>query len=173
MRLDKIVAAIPGKNRAQREQMRKNAELKLKTGSDEQKDAASIVLEALDAQEDADRARIASLPLAQLVAEAFRLEPPSDAEEKALRALLDHPGATSGHLSEVCNWGGLSWHLHFAEIGRRREHLLWPATPSQTRDAEFWCGILADFDFDGSRWTMKPEVVAGLDAIGIKAAIPA
>ena len=165
MLIDKIIAAIPGKSRAEREQMRRNAEegFRRNKGSGTSRDRGT------GRSGGADRVLLAGMPLAERDAQAFRTRPPSEAEEKALRALLDHPGATSDPLSEVCGWGGLSWHLHFAEVGKRREHLLWAAPHNVVRDTDFWCGMLADFDRDGSRWTMKPEVVAGLGGIGLTA----
>lgn len=171
MNLNAILAAIPGMTPAQRRVLRANAERLLRNGTESQKAAARTVIEALDAQAEKECARqaeeIASIPLSARVAKAFRTLPPTEAEAKVLRALLANPGTSSADLSRACGWRAQSWHMHFGKTAERREALLWPAEPSRRRDANFYCGILADFDPDGSLFTMKPDVVAGLAEVGI------
>jgi hypothetical protein len=67
-----------------------------------------------------------------------------------------------GHDSQI-------WQMHFGNMAKDREADRWPAEPFAKRDASFYCGILADFDPDGSRFTMKPEAVLGFAALGISA----
>lgn len=106
------IAAIPEKFAAQRQVMRENAERQLAKGTDAQKAAARALLDALNGHEQAERtalaSRMAATPLAARVAEAFRLDPPTETEEAVLRVLLDHPGSTSAALSRACGWGGQS-----------------------------------------------------------------
>jgi len=172
MSLDKIIAAIPAKSEAERKKMRANAERLLTTGTAPQQAQARQMLDALNATILAEREKLNELltkmPISARVAEAFRKRPPTPTEEKVLRALLNHPHATSGDLTRACGWEGVVWQLHFGTMAKTREADLWPADPSVSReDANFYCGILVDFDRDGSRFTMKPEVVMGFAALGI------
>ena len=54
-------------------------------------------------------------------------------------------------------------------MAKAREVDLWPAEHSDTLDANFYCGILVNFDLEGSRFTMKPDAIIGFAALGISA----
>lgn len=112
--------------------------------------------------------RLRGMDVAQRVVEAFRAVPMTPTEEKLIQALLDNPGVTSAQLSAALGWGGGSWHLHFGTMCFHRAVYLWPAPRAEKRDKDFYSGILADFDNDGSRFTMKPAVVKALAAMGLR-----
>lgn len=173
MSIDKIIASIPEKTEADRKKMRANAERWLSTGTPAQKADARKLLDALDAAVMAERAKLndllSKMPMSVRVAEAFRKRPPTRGEEDVIRALLDNPHSTSNQLSKAYGHDSQIWQMHFGNMAKAREADLWPAEPFATRDANFYCGILADFDPNGSRFTMKPEVVLGFAALGISA----
>jgi hypothetical protein len=98
--------------------------------------------------------------------EAFRKM--TETERKLVQVLLDHPGATSTLLSQKLGWGGMSWHMHFGTMCKDRRHLLWPAPYAEERDADFYSGILADFDDATSGFTMKPEAIEALATLGLR-----
>lgn len=142
-------------------------------GTTAQKGDAGKLLDALDVAEldmkEELRQRVSGMPLSARVAEAFRKQPPTPGEENVIRALLDNPHATSNELSRAYGHDSQIWQMHFGNMAKAREADLWPAEPATNRDGNFYCGILADFDPNGSRFTMKPEVVAGFAALGITA----
>ena len=177
MNVDAIIAAIPGKTREERRRLRENADRLSANGSPAQREAAGRVLSALDAHEaaeaerqqadrDALRRKTAGRSVADRVKAAFDAVPPTATDAKVIQVLLDNPGLTSRELSERLGWGGVIWHTHFGKMCRDREPWLWPAEPA--RDANFYCGILADLD-EAHRWSMKPEVADGLRAHGFEA----
>ena len=173
MSIDKFIALYRRKSKAERKVMRDNAERQLATGSPAQ---AQLARQVLDGYDQADREeehslaeKVRSTPLAARVVEAFRKQPPTPAEEKVIRALLDNPHATSNELSKAYGHDSQIWQMHFGNMAKAREADLWPAEPAIMRDGSFYCGILADFDPNGSRFTMKPEVVEGFGALGIVA----
>jgi hypothetical protein len=173
MSIDKIIASLPDKTDAERAKMRGNAERWVSNGTSAQKVDARQLLDALEAVIMAEReelnALLSKMPVSARVAEAFRKRPPTPTEETVIRALLDNPASTSTELSRACGWKGQIWHNHFGTMARNRMADLWPAEPSAIRDTNFYCGILCDFDREGSRFTMKPEVVLGFTALGISA----
>lgn len=173
MTIAKILAAIPGQSAVERAKLRENAGRLAAKGNAAQQTHAKAVLAELDrvAQDEATRLRaaVSVMDMAARVARAFRLHPPTKTEETVIRALLDNPHASSGELTRACGWDGLIWQMHFGTMAKEREADLWPAAPSIKRDANFYCGILADFDRDGNRFTMKPEVAHAFAALGIAA----
>jgi hypothetical protein len=173
MSSDKIIASLPNQSEADRAKMRDNAERLLSTGAPAQKADARKLLDALDALAQSERQRLNELlsnkPMSARVVEAFRKHPPTRNEEKIIRALLENPHSTSTELSRAYGHDSMIWQMHFGNMAKAREADLWPAEPFSTRDSNFYCGILADFDPDGSRFTMKPEVVLGFAALGISA----
>ncbi|MGV1834670.1 hypothetical protein ACQZ6C_07905 [Rhizobium rhizogenes] len=156
---------------AKRSQHRANAERWLANGTEAQKAAAEAALDELDrveGEEEANRRQvIASLGALERVANAFKKLPPTDTEKGLLQVLLDYPDSSSEALSTAMKWRGQTWHMHFGEMCKKRESMLWPAEPAVVRDGNFYCGILAHFD-DENGWRFKPEVAEGLAAIGIK-----
>jgi len=171
MSIDRIIAALPGKSEADRRKIRTNAERWQATGTPAQQAEANKMLEALEAQTVSERQaqseHVEAMPVFDRITEAFTKRPPTATEEAVIRALLDNPASTSTELSRACRWKGQIWHTHFGKMARSREPDLWPADPSQTRDAHFYSGILADLDPDGNRFTMKPEVAAAFTEMGI------
>lgn len=172
MSIDKIIASLPDKTEAARKKMRINAERSLSNGTPAQKADARKLLDALDAAITAEREKLnhllSRMPMAVRVTEAFRKNPPTKNEEKIIRALLENPHSTSSELSKAYGSDSQIWQMHFGNMAKAREADLWPAEPSAIREEEsFYCGILADFDSNGNRFTMKPEVVVGLAALGI------
>jgi len=171
MSIDKILAAIPGKSQADRGKLRANAERLAAKGTPAQRADAAKVLDALDRAEQDERDRlfaaVSAMDMAARIAAAFTKRPPTPTEETVIRALLDNPHATSTDLTRACGWNGLVWQMHFGTMAKLREADLWPAEPFTKRDANFYCGILAEFDPDGNRFTMKPEVAHGFAALGI------
>ena len=109
----------------------------------------------------------AARPLAQRVADAFQAKPMKPGERTAISALLHHPGSTSAELSAAAGWRGNTWHLRFGTMCKDRVDALWPAPGSEVRDAEFFTGILADFDKAEARFTLKPEVAEAFQAMGL------
>ena len=171
MSIEKIIAAIPEKSEADRKKMRVNAERWLASGTESQKEQASRFLDALDEQgavEDKERHEtLSAMPLSERVVEAFQTRPATPTEEKAIRALLARPGSTATELSRACGWKGQIWHTRFATMCKNREADLWPVEPAATRDAHYYSGILAEFDPEVSRFTMKPDVAVALVELGI------
>ena len=171
MSIEKTLAAIPSQSQADRAKLRANAERLAANGIPAQQAQAKAVLAELDrvAQVEAARlhAAVSAMDMAARVAAAFTKNPPTRTEETVIRALLDNPHATSTELTRACGWDGLTWQMHFGAMARKREADLWPAEPFTRRDANFYSGILADFDPDGARFTMKPEVAHAFAALGI------
>ena len=172
MNIDRLISAIPGTSVAERAEMRANAGRWRDGGSPDQQAAADRLLTALDAQEQAERdglaSRVSNMEDSARVLEAFQVAPPTETDRKVMQALLDNPQSTSTELSRACGWGGQIWHTHFGTMCKRREVYLWPAEPFDKVDANFYSGILAELG-PGSRWRMKPDVVAALAILGIKA----
>ncbi|THK37650.1 hypothetical protein EHS39_13515 [Ensifer sp. MPMI2T] len=163
------VAAMDAEGRAN---LRKNAERLLRSGSPTEKSRAQDVLDELarviGIEEMQRRAIVARMGIPARVANAFTSIPPTETEQALLQVLLDNPDHTSHALSAKLTWGGQSWHMHFGKMCERREHLLWDAEPAVTRDANFYCGILASYSDLSHGFTIKPEVAEGLAAIGIR-----
>ncbi|GAA4019273.1 hypothetical protein GCM10022280_18850 [Sphingomonas swuensis] len=174
MNVEKILAGLPSKTPAERRAIVDNAERWLRTGTTEQRKSASAVVSALEGIEKQEAEtlaqHVAGLPKATRVAEAFNDPPMTETERAVVQALLDHPHSTSTALTEALGWRGQAWHLHFGTMCFNRRARLWPAPPSEARDADFYSGILADFEGDTSSFTINPEAAAGFAAIGIKAA---
>jgi hypothetical protein len=173
MSIDKFIAIYRSKSKIERKAMRENAERQIATGKPAQAQSAR---QAVNGYDEVDRKegealaeKVRSTPMAARVAEAFRKRPPNPGEENVIRALLDNPQATSNELSRAYGHDSQIWQMHFGNMAKAREADLWPAEPATTRDGNFYCGILADFDPNGSRFTMKPEVVEGFAALGIAA----
>lgn len=151
-----------------RRSLRFNVEAKL----DDPKWASSArqLLAALDAHEAHEQVAVAdhvrTLPVAHRVSEAFTHEPMTETERKLVQVLLDNPGRTSSGLTQTLGWRGQAWHMHFGEMCKKREARLWPAEPAVTRDANFYCGILADLS-EANTWTVKPDVADGLALLGL------
>jgi hypothetical protein len=171
MSIERTLQSLRSMSAEARDRLRINAEGQLKSGTPQQKANASRVLQAIADQAVSDRQelidRLGPLPVAQRVAEAFRVQPMTETERKVIQALLDHPGATSEELSRALGWGGTSWHMHFGTMCLNREAQLWPAPPSDRPNRDFYCGILADLSERTHRWSMKPDVAAAFASMGL------
>ena len=167
-----VIQAIPKMGVEERHILRKRATAWLKSGSKEQAAGAKAALEALEAVETREREdlvrHVESLDKTQRVAEAFQRVPLSEHERRVVLALLDYPGQSSEALSKSLGWEGQAWQLHFGTLCKERRHLLWSGPYEERRRAEFSAGILADFDSETRRFTMKPEAVEGFRRIGLK-----
>lgn len=172
MNIDKIIAALPGMSQQERDRVRRNAEKLIERGSSDQKSAASKVVAALDEVAEAEHQqlvqRLNGMDVSARVVEAFTVQPMSETEEKIIRVLLDHPNSSSTELSKKLGWGAQSWHMHFGTMCFNRATYLWPAPKSEVHDGSFYSGILADWS-EESQWTIKPEVGAAFDELGVRA----
>lgn len=174
MSIEKIIASIEGLSEDNRRKMRANAVRMKAGGTALQQAQAARVIEALDARRHAEiaalNAALSAMTIAARIVAAFRRRPPTLTEETVIRALLDNPASTSTELSSACGWKGQVWHAHFGKMAKAREADLWLAEASVTRGASFYCGILADLDPDGNRFTIKADVAAAFAELGIAAA---
>lgn len=172
MNIDRILAKIPTASHDERRRMRQNALEKLDTGDPEWAKAAQQLLDALEAQEHQEHAElvaeVAGLEPAARVLKAFRAEPMTETEEKLIRVLLDNPGSTSGELTEKLGWKAQSWHLHFGTMCANRGVYLGPPPHASLPSGKFYSGILADFDDNGNRFTMKADVAAAFEQLGLQ-----
>ena len=171
---DFLIGTLPHKTAAERARMRSNADRLSTKGTATQKTDAHRMLAAMDAltltEQQTLHDTLSAMTVADRVTAAFRSLPPTDTEQTVIRALLNNPAATSTTLSAACGWKGQIWHRHFGTMCKRREADLWPANPAQTRDGNFYSGILADLDPDENRFTMKPDVVRAFASLGLQPA---
>ena len=171
MSIAKVISSLPTMAQNQRDTIRGRAQAWLQTGSVEQQEQGRSVLEALDALERTETEaliqHVRDLPKAQRVAETFQRPAMTTTERAVVQVLLDHPGSTSSALSAALGWGAQSWHLHFGTMCFERRARLWPAPPAEKRDADFYSGILADFDPATASFTMNPDAAAGFAALGM------
>ena len=151
--------------------MRLNALEKLKANNAVLQAQAALVLVALDAQDQKEHdtllTEIADLAPAERVIKAFTADPMTETEEKLIRVLLDNPGSTSGELTEKLGWKAQSWHLHFGTMCANRGVYPGPPPAASLPNGKFYSGILADFDGDGNRFTMKSDVIAAFEILGL------
>jgi hypothetical protein len=154
--------AVKAMSRAQRTKLRRQALAQL----NEAQGALSALDGALEYDFKTEREKRPASENRQKVVDAFRTTPATPTERAVLQVLFNHPAKTSAELSVLLGWEGQSWHMHFGEMCRRREPQLWPATPSDMRQADFYSGILAFLSLD-NRWIIWPEVAKGLSEVGI------
>lgn len=173
MSLNRLLERLPGMDAPARQRLRANASTWASDVDSRKQKEGAQALAAIEAYEQEERERrrqdLQGMDVSQRVIEAFRQIPLSETDQKVIQALLDHPGSASAKLSAAVGWRGNAWHMHFAEASKKRAHLLWHGPWVEERKAEFYCGILADFEDAGSRFTMKPEVVEAFAALGMKA----
>lgn len=161
MTIEKTLALLPTMSAKKKSAIRKRAKDWLES-EDAQKraDAQRVldVLKDLDAERRTPLSDDATLEdRTRRVQDAFVEEPPTEVEWKVIQALLDNPGSTSERLSEICGWTDSAWHLHFGLMCRARESYLWPVEQRSGWPGPFYSGILADFDSNGSKFTLKLE----------------
>lgn len=164
--IDKQLASIPTANADSRAQMRRNAERWLASGSNDQRDAALRMIDALDEQEQSEHesliGELSRLDTSERVIRAFTAKPMTETEAKLIQVLIDNPGSTSTALTRALGWKAQSWHMHFGTMCADRATYLWPAPNADHRDGKFYSGILADL------FTMKPDVEAAFDRLGLR-----
>jgi hypothetical protein len=169
MNVERVVQSVPGLSRNGRADLRRNAERWRDTGSDAQREAATLVLAALERQESAEQSawidRLGDDAKAARIVAAFTTTPPTETDLTVIRALAENPGSSSADLSRACGWNGQIWHTHFGKMCGARRADLWPGEYVPERDAEFLSGILADFH-DLNRFTLKPEARKAFAALG-------
>jgi hypothetical protein len=172
MSLEKIIASLPKRSADERKQMRHNAVEQLENPDPNKAAAAEQFLAALtdyEASEHAELiAEVAGLAPAARVIKAFTAEPMTETERKLIQVLLDNPDATSGELTEKIGWKGMSWHLHFGTMCAERGVYLGQAPDAVTRPGKFYTGVLADYDGETSGFTMKPDVAAAFEKLGLR-----
>ena len=167
MTIEKTLALLPTMSAEKKCAIRKRAKDWLANDdADKRADAQRMLdaLESLDAERRAPLSDSAALEdrIARIQA-AFVELPPTKTDWRVIRALLNNPGSTSERLSEICGWTESSWHLHFGLMCRARESYLWPVEERPGWPGPFYSGILADFENDGSKFTMKPEAARAFD----------
>jgi hypothetical protein len=172
MNIDRIIASLPSKTAEERAQLRRNAERLRDSGPAAQRPNAVRLLDAIAAYEtDAPKQRaerLGSMTLTGRVIEAFRTTPLKEGERRLVQVLLDRPGASSAELAAALGSRGGTWHLGFGSMCKLRRADLWPGEWVERRNAEFYCGILADAPEPENLFTMKPEAVEAFAAMGIK-----
>ena len=170
--IDKILASIPTANPDKRAQMRVNADAKIASGTETQRDRARQVIEALEAQEQLEHgakfAGLDKLTARERVLRAFTAQPLTDHETKVVQALLDHPGSTSTALSEFMGSKGKIWHQNFGTLCKDRAPYFPPAPRAEKRNAPFYCGILADLKEPENHFSMKPDMVVAFEQLGLR-----
>jgi antitoxin component HigA of HigAB toxin-antitoxin module len=171
MNVSKLIEAIPSTSAADRIQMRANADRLMASGNDKQKNAALALVSAIDAQDVADQQsfdnRLTNMSQAEKVAEAFSAVKPTPSDLKAIRALLANPGSTTAELSAACGWKGNKWQSQLSLMCKKREGYLLPGDPDDERDLAFYSGLLSDQDEETNRFTMKPDIAAAFNALGL------
>ena len=147
--------------------IRERAEVWLASGDAKKRAHAQRMLDAMKALDAERRAPLndnATLEdRTRRVQDAFVELPPTKTDWHVIQALLNNPGSTSERLSEICGWTDSAWHLHFGLMCRAREHCLWPVEQRSGWPGLFYSGILADFDSNGSKFTLKPEAARAFD----------
>lgn len=178
MKIERTLQAIPTMSDEASAGVRANVERLLAHGSKAQKAAAEEVLLALEArvvdQAAAKTAHVASLSPVDRIVEAFRAQPMKEIERKVVQVLLDNPDATSQVLTKKAGWTGkTAWQTRFVTMCKAREDRLCPDLSDETRTADFYTGILADYSKATQGFTMKPEAVDAFATLGLHAKAPA
>jgi len=176
MNVTGVIAQIPKMNAKDRAAVRQRAEQWADASDEAKRVAGREVLEALTRQAVEEHSalyeRLNGLDATQKVIEAFTAVPMTDTDRTVIQALLDHPGSDSSTLSVACGWKpGTGWHMHFGKMCAKRGSYLWPAPYAAERDADFYCGILCDWDWSTGplTYTLKPEVAAAFATMGLRA----
>jgi hypothetical protein len=169
--IDKTLASIRTATTDERKTMRSNAE-RWAAGTEAQREAAERLVAALNSQDEEEHNalidELIGLDAAQRLIRAFTEQPMSDTEAMLIQALLDHPGSTTTTLTQIVGWKEQSWHLHFGTMCRNRAVYLWPAPDAEHRDGKFYSGILCDLKVPENLFTMKPEVAAAFEQLGLQ-----
>lgn len=172
MEIRNIVGIYAQKNIQERLKMRANAKNWTSSGSAERQVAGEKALAEFDRIDEEELQTYIETQrkkdLSVRVLDAFHRHPITKAERRIVEALLENPGSTSAKLTEACGYkGGSAWHLRFGIMCRDRRMELWPAPPSEVRLADFYSGILADWNDTTKTFTMKPDVARAFALLGI------
>ncbi|RBI74081.1 hypothetical protein DQW77_07780 [Roseovarius sp. TE539] len=89
---------------------------------------------------------------------AFSEVPPNDLEQRALRALLDNPGATGPALSRKCGWVDVGWQTQMILICQRRRHILWPGGPGSDATNGIILSAIVDYDPETLQFRCRREL---------------
>lgn len=172
MNIDRLIAGLPARTKAERATMRATAESWTESGTPDQQDAGLRFMAALDALEVTEvttqSTRVNGMSLAERVVAAFSASRMTPTDEKVIRVLLDNPGTTSAGLSTAMGWKAQAWHLHFGTMCFDRAAYLWAGPIPAKGSKAFMSGVLADLETPANRFTMKPEAVAGFAELGIR-----
>lgn len=172
LNIDKQLAAIPTADADSRAQMRSNAERWLASGTVDQREAAQRMIDALDRQEQTEHealiGELSGLDTAERVIRAFTVKPMTETEVKLVQVLIDNPGSTSTALTQALGWKAQSWHMHFGTMCADRAIYLWPAPNADHRNGKFYSGILADLKEPENLFTVKPDVEAAFERLGLR-----
>jgi len=172
LNIDRQLASIATAPPDNRKKMRANAEQWLTSGSPDQREAAQRMIDALERQandeHDALIGELSGLDIAERVIRAFTVKSMTETEEKLIQVLLDRPGSTSTELTQALGWKAQSWHMHFGTMCADRALYLWPAPDAETRNGKFYSGILADLKEPENLFTMKPDVAAAFERLGLR-----
>lgn len=182
MNVEKMIASLPDKTAEQRQTMRGNAEAKLAAGDPAWATAAAKMIEAIDGF-DHERTRLAGerrasaiadvggAPLVECIVTPFEFEPPTQAEEKLIQILLDHPGSTCAELSAHHGWEPIAWDLQYGAMCASRVDFLWPLEPSVRNGEQANINMLTGQERgpDGVlRYCNRPEAVEAFRALGFR-----
>ncbi len=178
MKIERTLQAIPTMSDEAVVGVRANVERLLAHGTKAQKAAAEEVLLALEArvvdQAAAQSAHVAALSPVERIVEAFRAQPLKEIERKVVQVLLDNPDATSQVLTKKAGWTGkTAWQTRFVTMCKLREDRLSTAEADETRTADFYVGMLADYSKATQGFTIKPEAADAFASLGLHAAAPA
>jgi hypothetical protein len=172
MNVKGIINAVPNMDIQQRQTVRARALAWLEGGTEQQGRAAKEVLDALAETEAEEREalvrHVAGLGKTERIVEAFQKLPISESERNVVQVLLDNPGLSSQALTKKAGWKAQAWHLRFGLMCRVRGHLLWPAPFDKDRGADFYSGILADFDEATRGFTLKDEALEAFERLRLR-----
>lgn len=182
MNVEKMIASIPDKTDEQRRMMRANAEAKLASRDPAWVTPAARMIEAIDSF-DQERTRLAgecrasaiaaagNAPLVDCIVTAFEIERPTQAEEKLIQTLLDHPGSTCAELSAHHGWEPIAWDMQYGAMCASRVDFLWPLEPSVRDGDQANINMLTRQERgpDGAlRYWNWPEAVDAFRALGFR-----
>ena len=162
MSIDKVIESLPGMSEKNREKLRNNAEAMRDNGKEGQVENAERVLQALiDVAAEEKQARydaLSAMSMAERVQDVFITSPATNAEAKAITALIDNPNETSSKLTSICGWKTQSWQTYFGNMCKKREAVLWPDNETDSMTASKMIGLLVDENEETNGLTMKPDV---------------
>lgn len=101
---------------------------------------------------------VCTRPMSERVKFAFSKSPPDEMEAKAIRAVLDNPGARISQLSALCGWHSLAWHRHMLAACIRRRHELWPEGVHKDASSAYWLSALVSYDPPSMRVWLHDDI---------------